>query len=82
MRGKLTLTRSVDETLKLAFSKFGLQSQPVTHAHCLALSDLPLVDNNPFDRMLVARARCEKLTLVTADEILRTYPVEILWCGR
>lgn len=82
MRGKLTLTRSVDETLKLAFSKFGMQSQPITHAHCLALSELPLIHNDPFDRMLVAQARCEKLILVTADEILKTYPVEILWCGR
>ena len=36
-RGKLTLSRSVAETLNLAFEKFGLQAQPITHAHTFAL---------------------------------------------
>ena len=81
-RGKLTLSRSVSETMNLAFSKFGMKMQPITHAHSLALLELPPIHNDPFDRMLVAQAKYENQIIVTADETLKQYPVEILWCGR
>lgn len=81
-RGRLALSRSVRETLSLAFDRFGMQAQPITHTHSLALGDLPHIHNDPFDRMLVAQAKCENLILMTADEVLKSYPIEILWCGR
>ncbi|HEY3768631.1 MAG TPA: type II toxin-antitoxin system VapC family toxin [Candidatus Angelobacter sp.] len=81
-RGKLTLARTVSETLNLAFAKFGMQSLPITHAHSLTLGELPSVHNDPFDRMLVAQAKNEGMILVTADAILEKYPVEIMWCGK
>ena len=81
-RGRLTLARSISETLNLAFAKFNMHSQPITHAHSLALAELPPIHNDPFDRMLVAQARCENLALVTSEETLKEYPVELLWCGR
>src|SRR5262249_15533318 len=81
-RGRLTLSRPVRETLDLAFARFGLQSQPITHAHSVALIELPPIHNDPFDRMLVAQAKCENLIVMTADEILKRYPVDILWCGK
>ncbi len=81
-RGKLTLARTAGETLDLAFARFGLRPLPITHAHSLALGVLPPVHNDPFDRMLVAQARSEGMTLMTADAVLRQYPVEILWCGK
>jgi PIN domain nuclease of toxin-antitoxin system len=81
-RGKLTLARTVSETLNLAFAKFGMQSLPITHAHSLTLGELPSVHNDPFDRMLVAQAKNEGMILVTSDAILEKYPVEILWCGK
>jgi PIN domain nuclease of toxin-antitoxin system len=81
-RGKLTLARTVSETLNLAFAKFGMQLLPITHAHSLTLGELPSVHNDPFDRMLVAQAKNEGMILVTADAILEKYPVEIMWCGK
>jgi len=81
-RGKLSLARSVDETLNLAFSRFALLSQPITHTHSLALGQLPSVHSDPFDRMLVAQAKTEQMVLMTADETLTKYPVQILWCGK
>lgn len=81
-RGRLTLARSVTETLNLAFAKFRMQAQPITHVHSLSLAELPPIHNDPFDRMLVAQARCENQVLVTADEKIKQYPVEILWCGK
>ena len=77
-RGRLTLARSVNETLDLAFGKFGMKAQPITHTHTLALTELPPIHNDPFDRMLIAQASFESLTLVTADPQLADYGVPIL----
>lgn len=52
---------------------------PIELAHIRALANLPANHGNPFDRMLAAQARHEGLTLVTADQTLRTYPIEVLW---
>jgi PIN domain nuclease of toxin-antitoxin system len=81
-RGRLTLARSVSETLNLAVAKFNMHALPIAHAHSLALAELPPIHNDPFDRMLVAQARSENQVLVTADETLKLYPLEILWCGK
>jgi PIN domain nuclease of toxin-antitoxin system len=81
-RGKLTLVRTVSETINLAFEKFGMRALPITHAHSLTLGELPPVHNDPFDRMLVAQAKNEGMVLMTTDALLERYPVEILWCGK
>ena len=40
---------------------------------------LPPIHHDPFDRMLMAQALADDLTLVTADETIRSYPVATLW---
>ncbi|MBI4754040.1 MAG: type II toxin-antitoxin system VapC family toxin [Betaproteobacteria bacterium] len=47
--------------------------------HLWRMSALPDLHGDPFDRLLVAQAQHERLTLVTADTHLARYPVEILW---
>jgi PIN domain nuclease of toxin-antitoxin system len=81
-RGKLTLSRPTSEMLNMAFARFGISSLPVTHAHSLALGELPPVHNDPFDRMLVAQAKNEGMVLMTCDATLEKYPVETMWCGK
>ncbi len=51
---------------------------PVLGEHAIALGDLPPHHRDPFDRMLVAQARHEGLTLVTADRRLEAYSVAVL----
>lgn len=46
--------------------------------HVRAVRSLPLHHRDPFDRMLVAQAQVERLTLVTRDERLSQYDVRIL----
>ena len=46
----------------------------VTGAHATALANLPPLHKDPFDRMLVAQAMIEGLTLVTADPAVAKYP--------
>lgn len=51
---------------------------PITARHALATTNLPLHHRDPFDRLLVAQAQCEGLTLVTANRKLTVYEVPIL----
>ncbi len=51
---------------------------PVTWEHCHALAKLKPHHRDPFDRMLVAQAKVENLTIVTRDEQLSQYEVSIL----
>ena len=46
--------------------------------HALAVADLPPYHRDPFDRILVAQARIEGLTLVTADSALDPYDVAMI----
>ena len=57
----------------------GFGELPVILAHALELRHLPLLHRDPFDRLLIAQARHERLTLVTRDPDIRRYPVDTLW---
>jgi PIN domain nuclease of toxin-antitoxin system len=52
---------------------------PVTAAVAQASARLPWHHADPFDRLLIAQARHEGLTLVTRDATMRRYPVATLW---
>ncbi len=47
-------------------------------AHGIAAGGLPRHHNDPFDRMLIAQARHDDLTLVTADRVFARYDCDIL----
>ena len=76
--GKLPLPEPpalyVPERMRL--SRF--EELAVTHAHALAVAALPPHHRDPVDRVLVAQARVEGLTLVTADAALEPYDVPML----
>jgi PIN domain nuclease of toxin-antitoxin system len=56
----------------------GFRELPVTCAHAIAAGRLPLHHRDPFDRMLVAQAAVEGLTLASRDESIALYDVDIL----
>lgn len=51
---------------------------PITWGHSLSAGILPMHHRDPFDRMLVAQARDESLTLVTRDPALLRYDIDCL----
>ena len=58
-----------------------IRSLSITAEHADAAGSLPRHHDDPFDRMLVAQARLEGLTLVTADRRLGDYGVAVLAAG-
>jgi PIN domain nuclease of toxin-antitoxin system len=56
----------------------GFRNLPITADHAVEAGRLPAIHRDPFDRMLIAQARTEGLTLVTRDSTIALYSVEVL----
>ncbi|WP_422753815.1 type II toxin-antitoxin system VapC family toxin [Micromonospora sp. WMMD708] len=56
----------------------GFRELPVTHAHAVTAGRLPSHHRDPFDRMLVAQAITEGLTLASRDASIALYDVDVL----
>ena len=59
--------------------KAGFVQLPVTPIHIEAIKQLPLIHRDPFDRLLVAQAQCENLTIITHDRYIKQYSVRTLF---
>lgn len=74
-KGRLALSRErLDAVLESDFELLD-----ITPAHGLAAARLPAHHGDPFDRILIAQARAEGLTLVGSDGIFAEYDVPVLW---
>jgi len=56
----------------------GLSVLGLAPDHGLGVADLPMHHRDPFDRLLIAQARCEGLTIVTADRRFTDYDVPVV----
>ncbi len=79
--GKLPLPSPPTEYVPGRMQDSGTRGLPVTHAHALHVAELPPHHRDPFDRILVAQAQLEKLTIVTADRQLEAYDVKLKFAG-
>src|SRR5215217_3440772 len=64
-RGRLQLSKPLEEWFP-AVLESDFDPLPIAFQHAYAIRTLPLLHGDPFDRMLVAQAQCEGLTVVTA----------------
>jgi PIN domain nuclease of toxin-antitoxin system len=79
--GKLPLPERPEQYLPQRLRDDGIEPLPITHTHALRVAALPAHHRDPFDRLLISQAQCERLPLLTADRLLTTYDVEIIWAG-
>jgi PIN domain nuclease of toxin-antitoxin system len=57
----------------------GFAELPISARHGLVAGTLPLHHRDPFDRMIVAQAQSERLTVITGDARIAAYEVPVLW---
>jgi PIN domain nuclease of toxin-antitoxin system len=76
--GRLTLPGPVAEVLPAVLVDNDFSPLPITVEHGLRVSELPPVHADPFDRILIAQAITQTLTIVTAAAVFARYPVTIL----
>jgi len=68
----------VPDDLEAQIRREGVSILRLTPAHGLALAELPFHHRDPFDRLLIAQARSEGMTIVTADARMRAYDVPVI----
>ena len=69
------------QVLRTTLIEVGCPELPITSAHAAAVAHLPPIHRDPFDRMLVAQAQVEGITLLTADRTVARYPGPIRLLG-
>jgi PIN domain nuclease of toxin-antitoxin system len=77
--GKLSLDHHWEKTIDREMSRNGIQWLNLEKAHFIGMINLPWIHRDPFDRLLVAQAVCEHLTILTADENIRRYNIKTVW---
>jgi PIN domain nuclease of toxin-antitoxin system len=76
--GKITLRLPLADVVTQQQAN-GVRILPVVLAHTLAVEGLPAIHKDPFDRLLIAQSNVEGAELVSADPVIRQYPVRVLW---
>jgi PIN domain nuclease of toxin-antitoxin system len=66
--------RADERVLRRALLDNGYLELPITGEHTVAVGDLPVLHKDPFDRILVAQANAEGITLITSDPQVAAYP--------
>lgn len=80
--GRLEFPGTPASSVPAFMAQQGVRPLLLTHAHAAKVYDLPPRHKDPFDRMLIAQALVEKMTILTADRAFRKYEVPVLWAGR
>jgi PIN domain nuclease of toxin-antitoxin system len=76
--GRLQLDLRKDQALHELAESCGFEDLPVAARHAAAVQSLPFHHADPFDRVLIAQAQLERLTLVSRDRAFKPYDVELL----
>jgi PIN domain nuclease of toxin-antitoxin system len=76
--GKLPLPSPASAWISKQMDMNRILALPILPSHVAELETLPPIHRDPFDRMLAAQARYEKMPLLTADPMMRKYGAKIL----
>jgi PIN domain nuclease of toxin-antitoxin system len=70
----LPLQQLINEQLKNGFPLI-----PIPLEHIYRVATLPHIHNDPFDRLLIAQAIDQDITLITSDSLIQQYGVKTVW---
>ncbi len=74
--GKLELPEPPERYVPSRMELSGISGLPIEHAHALAVSRLPPLHEDPFDRMIVAQAAALAVPVLTADATIARYDID------
>jgi PIN domain nuclease of toxin-antitoxin system len=78
-KGRLVLPEEPAQYLANRMSQYHFQSLPVQISHAVHVYGLPDHHADPFDRLLVAQCQLESMLLISKDEDIQKYDVEVIW---
>ena len=62
-----------------SYGKENFLSIPINENHIECIKTLDFIHRDPFDRLLIAIAQAENMTIITRDTIIQKYPVSTVW---
>ncbi|MBQ4377845.1 MAG: type II toxin-antitoxin system VapC family toxin [Treponema sp.] len=65
--------------LKELCEKENIEILPLLEKHIDLIHEMPFFHNDPFDRMIIAQAQSENLSIITKDSKIKLYDVNVLW---
>ncbi|RZS37143.1 PIN domain nuclease of toxin-antitoxin system [Herbihabitans rhizosphaerae] len=78
---KLPLPEPPSKYVPDRMASSGVTALPIAHSHALHVADLPQHHRDPFDRLIIAQARMDRLTVLTADRTFDKYDVKVRWAA-
>ena len=79
--GKLRLPEPPPRYVPSRLATQGIRSLSVNQNHALKVYELGKHHRDPFDRLLIAQAIVEDMTILTADSDFQKYSADVVWCG-
>lgn len=76
--GKLTFSTPPSQFIPEQLEKMNVRSIPIEAHHAIAAAELPDHHHDPFDRLILAQAILEKLTILSADKQFSKYDVDVV----
>lgn len=77
--GRVELAEPPGDLIPREVARNAFEILPLHLRHALGVADLPQIHRDPFDRMLVAQAIAEELTLISKDSVMKRYPLNAEW---
>ena len=77
-KNQLTIDGGLSEYFRIT-DKNGFVTLPVERAHLNLIQTLSDYHKDPFDRLIIATAIAEKMTIITVDENIHKYNIPIIW---
>jgi PIN domain nuclease of toxin-antitoxin system len=77
--GKLPLPEPPTQFIQSCLTVNRFVSLPIDLSHVLQVDSLPNHHKDPFDRILIAQAQVENISLITIDHLIVQYPVQTIW---
>ncbi len=77
--GKLSLAMPIEELVNKSRQENNIQLLPIALSHISYLAQLPPHHKDPFDRIIIAQAIIEDMTVMSADRAFADYSVQVVW---
>lgn len=77
--GKISLPQPPRLWVEAQSRTWGIEPLSISRSHLYRVTELPEYHRDPFDRLLVAQAIEEGLTIATPDAEIKKYPVAVIW---
>jgi PIN domain nuclease of toxin-antitoxin system len=75
--GKLQIEMGFNNFYNYLNNQFKILNPNVKHLNTLI--ELPYYHNDPFDRLLIAQAITENISIISADQHFKSYPINVIW---